>query len=167
MPHLLLTRRRLLVAAGACALLGAAVLWFQQPERRLQRAWHRLLATVEARNVTGLRRILADDYRDRWGYDRRGLSEDARLAFFQFRHLEIRTEQVQVRRAGDSAIITAMIRIEADGGGQVPAARAAVNALFTPFTFEWRREPGLVGAWRLVRFDHPELDLTRFRSRWM
>jgi hypothetical protein len=58
------------------------------------------------------------------------------------------------------------LRIDAAGNTAIDDARTRINALFTPFVFTWRREPGLLGSWRLVTFDHPELDLGKFRDRW-
>lgn len=166
MAGIILTRRRvlLLVVMGVSIAMGTA--WFYQSDRQLRRSWNGLLDSVEARNTTRLGRVIADDYADRWGYKRRTLLEDARLAFMQFQRLEVAAEQVQIKREGDSATITAILRVDADGPGSIPEARATVNALFTPFVFEWRREPGFTGAWKLVHFDHPEFDLGRYRPRW-
>lgn len=166
MAGIILTRRRLLTLALVCACLGMGAAWFYQPDRQLRRAWDGLLATVEARNTTRLGRVVADDYADRWGYERRSLLDDARLAFMQFRRLVIAAEKVHISREGNQATITAILRVDAEGPGNIADARATVNALFTPFVFEWRREPGFTGAWKLVHFDHPEFDLGRYRPRW-
>lgn len=166
MAGITLTRRRLIVFALVMACAGGGTAWFYQPDRQLRRAWSGLLAAVEARNTTRLGRVIADDYADRWGYERRALLEDARLAFMQFRRLTVAAEQVRFTRDGNQATITALLRVDAEGPGNIADARATVNALFTPFVFEWRREPGFTGAWKLVRFDHPEFDLGRYRPRW-
>jgi len=166
MAGITLTRPRLL-ATGLAVVLGVGgAMWLYQPDRQLRRSWNDLLATVEARNTTRLGRIIAEDYADRWGYQRRPLLEDARMAFMQFRRLEVRAEQVHIERTDDHATITAILRVDAEGPGSIGDARASINALFTPFVFEWRREPGFTGAWKLVRFDHPEFDLARYRPRW-
>jgi hypothetical protein len=165
MTGITFTRRRLLGLALAAIVAGVGMVWFYQPDRQLRRTWDGLLETVEARNTARLGRVLAEDYRDRWGHSRRSILEDARIAFFQFHHLELTAEQVRVVRNRNNATVTAILRLDADGGGQVGEARTAINALFTPFVFTWRREPGFAGAWKLTSFDHLELDLAQFRAR--
>ena len=166
MAGLMITRKRLLfLLTATMAGLGAAW-WWGQPDRQLHRTWENLLDVVEARNTTRLGWLLADDYSDRWGYSRRTLLDDARLAFFQCEKLRIHPGQVTIQRDGDRATVTAVLRIDATGGGTVDEARIEINRLFTPFTFEWRHEGGYPGSWRLLRFDQPELSLERFKTRW-
>lgn len=166
MAALTLTRTRLWFAGIVGLVAIGAASWFFQPDRQLRRSWQELLASVEARNPTRLGRILAGDYRDRWGYTRRTLLDDARLAFFQIRHLKFTSDQTTITREGDRATVRAILRIDAGGSAEVDNARTKINALFTPFEFTWQREPGFTGAWRLVGFDHPDLDLRQFRPRW-
>jgi hypothetical protein len=166
MPGVTVTRRRLIYLGVATVALVAAGRWFYDPDRQLARAWSGLLRAVDARNTTRLGRLLAEDYHDRWGYTRGELLDDARLAFFQFQTLQLTAENVRIDRDGNSATVTAQLRVDASGNHVIDQARVRVNSLFTPFTFSWRRENGVFGAWHLVTFDHPELDLTQFRSRW-
>ncbi len=166
MPGITLTRRRLVAFAAIAVVAALAATWIYQPDRQLRRSWSALLASVEARNTARLGRILGADYHDRWGYDRRTLLDDARIAFLRFRHLEVRGEQVRFERQGDRATITAILRLDAEGPQPIADARTDVNALFTPFVFTWRREPGFAGAWKLSSFDQPEFDLARYRNRW-
>ncbi len=160
-----MNRSRLVLAALALFVIVAAT-WYLQPERRLRRTWDKLVATVEARHARALGTLLAEDYSDRWGYTRRSLVSEARLAFFHFDSIEVRIEQEQFHLDGDRATISALLRIEVRGTERAAEARVAANALFSPFTFEWRRDDDFPWGWKLVSFDQPEFDLNRFRQRF-
>ena len=161
--NLVLSTRRL-VASVLLLLAGAGFLvWWLQPDRSLVRAWTGLVSAVEARHPSAIRDRLALDYSDRWGYDRDSLAKDARLAFFHFRDLELLVQEVSIVREGDHATISAIIRLQATGSERANDARLSVNSLYTPFIFEWERNPGFPWAWKLKSFDHAELDLARFR----
>jgi hypothetical protein len=160
-----LVRHRLLAVATVAVIGAGWFLWYNHPARRLQRTWSHLLETVAARQIISLRAILAPDYSDRWGHDRDLIVLEAREAFRQMESIRIRPEEVRTTRGGDEAVITAIIRIDVDGPPPIPEARATVNALFSPFEFNWRKEPGYLGAWQLVRFNHPEFPLDRYRRR--
>lgn len=158
-------RPRLVLAALALVFLAAAT-WYLQPERRLRRTWHKLIDVVEARHARALGNLLAEDYGDRWGYTRDSLVSEARLAFFHFDSLQVRIEQEDLRIEGDRATISSLLRVEVRGTERAAEARVATNALFSPFTFEWRRDERFPWGWKLTRFDQPELDLDRFRQRF-
>ena len=140
-------------------------IWWFQPDRRLERSWATLIRMTEARRAAGVGGLMADDYADRWGYSKTTLVEDARLAFFHFDQLEVTTRNVVITRVGQSATITAEILLNAAGTPRADEARATVNALFSPFTFEWRRDAGFPWTWRLTRIDHPQFRPDRFRGQ--
>jgi hypothetical protein len=166
MSGLIVTRKRIVLLLTAAVASLCAAWWWWLPDRQLHRSWEDLLAGVEARNTARLGRLLAEDYTDRWGYSRRTLLDDARLAFFQFENLHLTADKVTFERKGDRAMVTAILRIDTMGGDHANEARVEINRLFTPFTFEWRHDGGYPGSWKLLRFDHPELSLERFKSRW-
>jgi hypothetical protein len=157
--------RQKLATCVALVLAGIAFsAWWVQPDRSLERIWTGLINAVESRNPSGIRDRLARDYSDRWGYDRESLTRDARLAFFHFRELELRVQDVVIARDGDRATITAIIRLHAAGSDEVADARLTVNSIFTPYTFEWERNKRFPWSWKLKSFDHSELELNRFRT---
>jgi hypothetical protein len=158
-----LPQRHNLVLLLLSMAIGATLVWYFHPDRSLARAWQDLVSSVEARNSLALRSLLADDYSDRWGYDRDTLVLEARLAFRNFERLRVTATEVEVRRRGDTATLKAIIRIEAEGTPSVADARAAVNGLFSPFEFSFRREPGFPWSWKLTGFDQPEFHLERYR----
>lgn len=160
-----LTKRTAVIATTIAAAAIAFAAWHLQPDRRLHRSWDSLLTAVENRRASNLAALIAADYSDRWGYTRASLVDDARLAFFHFRDLRVRTEQLEIRRMGTTATIVALVRLDAEGSASAAAARARINGLFTPFTFEWRRDGYWLGRWRLVRIDHPQLNPTELRTR--
>jgi len=157
-----MTRPRLALALMALLLAGLAT-WHLQPERRLKRSWHKLIEVVEARHAGALGNLLAEDYADRWGYRKSTIVHDARLAFHHFDAIAIRIEQQTLTIDGDRATITALLRVDVRGTARAAEARVATNSLFSPFTFEWRRDESLPWSWKLVTFDQPEFDLGRFR----
>lgn len=162
--NFVLSRRKL--ATGAALLLGGIAFsaWWTQPDRSLERTWTGLISAVESRNPSGIRDRLAPDYADRWGYDRESLTNDARLAFFHFRELELRVQDVAIAREGGYATITAILRIQVEGSDEATNARLTVNSIYTPYTFEWERNRRFPWSWKLKRFDHSELELNRFRT---
>jgi len=143
--------------------IGATLVCYFHPDRSLERAWRDLVSSVEARNSLALRPLLAAEYTDRWGYDRDTLVVGARLAFRNVERLHVTATEMEVRRMGDTATLKAIIRIEAEGTPPVADARAAVNGLFSPFEFSFRREPGFPWAWKLTGFDQPGFHLERYR----
>lgn len=162
--NLVFSSRKTATCAGLVLVGIAFSAWWVQPDRSLERVWNGLIESVESRNPSGIRDRLADDYADRWGYDRETLTRDARLAFFHFRDLELRAQDVEIRRDGNHATITAIIRLQATGSEEVEDARLTVNSLYTPYTFQLQRNPRFPWNWKLKSFDHPELELNRFRS---
>jgi hypothetical protein len=158
------SKRNLAILTTGLGFVAAFGIWWVQPDRSLARAWDGLIGAVESRHPSGIRSRLAPDYHDRWGYDRETITEDARLAFFHFRDLELLVQDVTVAREGDDATITAIIRLKATGSERASDARLSVNSIYTPFTFQWERNSGFPWSWRLKSFDQPELDLARFRQ---
>lgn len=147
----------------AVLIFVAVAAWQLRPERRLHRSWDKLIDVVEARHARALGNLLAEEYADRWGYRKATLVQDARLAFHHFSEIEIRIEQQEILMDGDRATITAMLRVDVRGTERAAEARVAANSLFSPFTFEWRRDDSFPWAWKLATFDQPEFDLGRFR----
>jgi hypothetical protein len=157
------SKRSLTIVALILLLSAGFTVWWTQPERSLVRAWNGLINAVESRHASSIRGWLAPDYSDRWGYDRESITADARLAFFHFRDLDLLVQNVTTSREGNRATITAIIRLKATGSERAGDARLSVNSLYTPFTFEWERDAGFPWSWKLKSFDHPQLDLNRFR----
>lgn len=162
---LVLTRFRL-VALGLAAT--AALAWtigWMQPQHRLERSWERLLAMAEARRAGAIGKLLAEDYTDDWGYTKHRLIEDLRRGFFHFDALKIETNEVSVARDGDTAVITAILRVRARGTPQADRARATINGVFAPWRFQWRRERSFPWAWRLTRIDNDRFRPAMVRER--
>lgn len=149
-------------------LIAAGVLATRHfdPDRSLRRTWQELLNAVEDQNAGRLRDRLDDNYTDRWGYTADSLVNDARRAFFQTQYLRLIASDATFLRHRDQATITAVLRVDATGPEPVPAARVAINALFSPFVFEWRRQARFPWAWKLTRCDHPRLEPKRFQRNF-
>ena len=158
-----MTIRRLGFLVGAAALSVGTAVWYLDGDRSLKRSWRDLVGTVENRRALALRDQLAPDYADRWGYDRDTLVLEMQIALRAFESLRVRPEQVEFRRTGDDATVSAVIRIEAHGPPSVDDARSAVNGIFTPFVFSWRREPDFPWSWKLTRTEQPDFHPERYR----
>lgn len=161
---MIVNRTRVVGVLAVVGALAAFYLWFFQSERMLWRSWDGLIGCVQSRQAGTLRGYLAEDYADRWGYDRESLVREARFAFQEFDRLVLTVKETEMTRDGDRATITARMVIDPQGTARAQASRDRINALAEPFRFEWRREPGFPGAWKLVSFDQPELQIQAWRQ---
>lgn len=117
-----------------------------------------LITGIEKRSPGRIERLVADNYSDRWGFDR----EDAVVAIVdvgsQFLALVVTEEDKTTVIDGDEATVTAKLTF---GGNPVgPAGQEAVkrlNRLKEPFVFRWRKESFLPASWRLVSIENKSL----------
>ncbi len=135
--------------------------WLWQPERQVRLHTTHFLKKVERRNWDGAGAFLAADYEDRWGHDKAGALGAARDVFRQFLFLTIENRTDAVQLAGNRAETRTVIKISGRGGPLAELVSERVNTLRGPFVFSWRRASGKPWDWRLVRIDHPELNVER------
>ena len=145
--------------AGAVILVTVWLYWWLQPERQLRRAQGRLIAAVEKRDFDAMARLLAEDYRDRWGHDKAIVVGESRQVFSQFLMLTIERESRSVEMGTQSSIVREKLTIEGFGGPLAVAAKDAVNALREPFSLSWRRRSWKPWDWELLSVEQPELRL--------
>lgn len=117
-----------------------------------------LIAGIEKRSPARIERLLAEDYEDRWGFDRADAAEACVDVGSQFLTLVITPEEVSVEREGDTAVVSALLRVGGKpigpGGNEVTRR---LNRLKTPFTFTWEKQSFLPASWRLIQIDNEEL----------
>jgi len=151
---------RWIVVGSLAALLGLVILivWQSRPARVVADRQADLIEGVERRSAGRLERLVADDYRDRWGFD----ADDAVTAIVDvggtFLTLVVTNEERALRIEDDRAVVTARFTV---GGKPIgPAGHRVtrrINQLDEPFTFTWERQNFLPWSWRLVEIDNPDL----------
>lgn len=149
------------VAAAGVVLLGWVV-WELSPGRQLEKAFFRLITAAENRDWKTVRTLMADGYRDQWGFDR---EESVRLAsevLGQFLALQIDCEDLRSSRQGDTALVETRLRLRGRGNAVGEALMQRANTLQDDFRFAWRRESWKPGTWKLVSISQNEIDSTEF-----
>lgn len=115
------------------------------------------MASLEGGNYDTFGRLLADDYRDRWGHDKAFVVGQCRDIFRQFLSLEIQQADQAIELKDDGAILREKLHLVGKGVALAELVQEKANALREPFTFVWRK-----GAkpweWTLVSVDQPELE---------
>jgi hypothetical protein len=150
------------IAAAAC--LGAVLLllfclrlW--QPERQVLKHNEHLLKAASHRDWKRVAEFIDEKYGDRWGHDKTSALSDSREVLGQFFILDLTGESSDC--AADGGVGTVVCRLKMAGRGS-PLAEAAmdeVNALKTPFTFQWTRQSWKPWDWKLTRVDNPQLNV--------
>ncbi len=105
--------------------------------------------------------LLADDYRDRWGYDKAIVLRNTREVFEPFVLLTIEQRESALALQADGWSVQEKIVIKGLGGALAIYARERVNALREPFLMSWRKRGWKPWDWELVSVDHGELQLER------
>ncbi|MEM6915742.1 MAG: nuclear transport factor 2 family protein [Verrucomicrobiota bacterium] len=134
------------------------ILWESRPTNMITKKQEALLVGIEKRSPSRIERLLADDYLDRWGFDRADAAEACVDVGSQFLTLVITPEEVTLERDGDRAVVSAILRVGGKpigpGGSEVTRR---LNRLKTPFTFIWEKQSFLPASWRLIKIDNVEL----------
>lgn len=160
-----ISRNRIIITACAAVLFiatGLGAKSYFQPDRRLARAWQGFISSIEARKATATANYLAGNYTDSWGYTQPALAKDLPRIFHTFSTLKLTLPEVSTMRAGDSAVITARVRMTASGHGFAADAMQQVNNLAEPFVVTWRQDKSFPYAWRIVRIEQPHFDASRY-----
>lgn len=137
---------------------GVALWWWLQPERQVRRAQTRLIAAIEDKDFAAFERLLADDYRDRWGHDKTIVLARTKDVFQQFLFLTIVREEKTLDFRGSDWTVREKITLNGTGGPLAMFAKDEVNRLRAPFAIAWRRSGGPT-EWVVGSVEQPELDL--------
>lgn len=146
----------LAMALSGVAALVLAVAWSMRPAAVVARQQAALLDGVSRRNPARIRRLVAEDYADRWEFAREDLVEAMVDAGSQFIALVVTPEDERIEIEGRRA--TVVSRLVVGGKPAGPAGQEVmrqVNRTEEPFVFVWERRGFLPSAWRLVGFDNP------------
>ena len=149
---------RVLLTAIVTILAVVGFMRFASPERQIEKKQATLIRGIEQRKRSKVEKLIADNYSDRWGFDR----EDAITAFLdagsQFVMLGITELDPRHEFGEDMATVTTRLKI--DGTGSSPVANLIIrrtNQLKAPFVFEWKKQSWWPGSWRLTKIDNPDL----------
>ncbi len=155
MPLSSLRSLRWLVAVPLLALLCWFLLPFLIPSRGLDRAWSHLIDAIEDRDDAALKTLLADDYRDGFGFDREQVIGLFDQASRQFIALGIRRERPSINiESSRLANTSAVVRINGNG---TPFAHMIVQGsagVTTPTIFKWRRNSWKPWDWQLTSIEN-------------
>jgi hypothetical protein len=142
------------------AVLGLTIFVILQsrPSKMIATKQSDLIVGIEKRSPGRIERLVAENYSDRWGFDR----EDAVNAIVdvgsQFLALVVTEDEKETVIDGKEATVTARLTF---GGNPVgPAGHEVVkrlNQLDEPFVFTWKKESLLPASWRVVRIDNASL----------
>ena len=127
------------------------------PEKSVRRKQMALYKAVESKNPARVMRLLSDNYRDRWGFTPKDISESILDARKQFVVMSVQRDETQevYQIEGSRAIVTTRIRIGGTPSGPAGASvKQQVNRLNKPFIFTWRKESFLPSSWRLVSLEN-------------
>lgn len=152
------TRWIFLASIAAVLALIVFIVLQSRPAKMVAKKQSDLITGIEKRSPGRIERLVADNYSDRWGFDR----EDAVVAIVdvgsQFLALVVTEEDETTVIDGDEATVTAKLTF---GGNPVgPAGQEVVkrlNRLKEPFVFRWRKESFLPASWRLVSIENKSL----------
>jgi hypothetical protein len=133
-------------------------LWLWQPERQLLLHQAHFRGAVERRDWARIRTMLDPDYADRWGHTRDTGIEDARQALGQFFVLTVTAEPVSDELTAEGGTVTERWKIDGTGTELAPLVEQRVNAVETPFEFQWKHTSWKPWDWTLIRVDNAGLE---------
>ncbi|HEY5895387.1 MAG TPA: hypothetical protein VIT91_19370 [Chthoniobacterales bacterium] len=150
--------RRLIIFA---AVFTTAWLWQHwQPGRQVVLHQQHLVEAVANKNPKRIRALLAGNYSDRFGHTRETVVGDLREVMQQFLVLTLRPEGTRVDFPERTmAVITANLTISGNGFGAADLISREVNALSSPWVFQWRRQSWQPWDWKLEKADNASLQI--------
>jgi len=139
-----------------CVLFGGLLVHWQ-PGRTIKRQQASLIRSIEARKPARFQRLLANDYKDRWGFGPENLAEAVLDVNSQFLTMRLTPEDSALEVSGKDALVTVRLKV---GGTPIGAGAQIVqlfNRLEEPFVFKWEKQSFLPSSWRLVSVENPSI----------
>ncbi|MEM9283925.1 MAG: hypothetical protein AAGA96_19055 [Verrucomicrobiota bacterium] len=148
----------LIVTIVAVACVGGLIVWQTRPAKVVSDKQADFIDGIERRSAARMRRLVAESYGDRWGFDRDDIVMSIVDLGSQFMTLVVTPENQTLSIDESVATVTLSVtlggRSVGPGGGEVTRR---INQLDDPFVFTWEKESFLPTSWRLVRIEQPEL----------
>lgn len=151
---------RWILLAGI-AVVGAIIgllVWQSLPSKVVAKKQAALIDGIERRSPARIERLVAEDYADRWGFDR----NDAVVAVVdvgsQMLTLVVDEEDQETEIADGRATVSAKLLFGGKPIGPVGTeVMRRLNGLDAPFVFTWEKKGFLPASWRLVSIENESL----------
>ena len=117
-----------------------------------------MISGIESRNVARIRRLVSDNYNDKWDFDADDVAEAVVDVGSHFMTLVLTPEEQELLIEDDNAMVSVRLAVSGNvvgpAGGEVTRR---INRLEEPFLFTWKKETFLPSSWRLMQIHQPEL----------
>ena len=150
----------MLIAVGAMFAIAVFLGIEWRPAKVVAAKQADLISAIESRDKTKIRKLLADDYLDRWGFSADDASEAIVDVGSQFLTLLVLTDEQELQFDRSNGRIVAIAELTAEGNAIGPVGNAVVrriNQLDAPFIFQWEKQSLFPTDWRVVEIDNPDL----------
>jgi hypothetical protein len=119
-----------------------------------------LRGAIEKRDWGKVRDFMDPAYADRWGYTRESGIAEARQWLGQFFALTITAELDHDELDATGGTVTERWKLDGTGTEAASMIVEHVNAVDTPFVFEWKHASWKPWDWTLTRVDNTALNLS-------
>ena len=143
---------------AAAIFIVSFVVWQTRPVRVVTKKQADLISGIESRNVARIRRLVSDNYNDKWDFDADDVAEAVVDVGSQFMTLVLTPEEQGLLIEDGEAVVS--VRLTVSGNAVGPAGGEVtrrINRLEEPFLFTWKKETFLPSSWRLVQIHQSEL----------
>lgn len=148
---------------GLALALLVAIPWlimsWANADRQLSKKQAEFLEALGSRKASAIEGLLSKDYHDQWGFDRVQAAAAMQDATSHFIALAVQPIDPVATRSGREATVRQRLQISGSGTPLAGEVIRQVNRLKEPFVFTWKRESVWPSSWRLVRIEHPSLDV--------
>lgn len=116
------------------------------------------IEAIGKRDKATIRKLLAEDYKDRWEFDADDAAESIVDVGSQFLTLYIVTEEQSLERDGQRIVVIGEWSVEGNPLGPVGAgALRRINRLDAPFILKWEKQNLFPTSWKIVEIDNADL----------
>lgn len=146
-----------LILAGLILIVGFVV-WETRPTRVITKKQAGLISGIESRNGARIRRLVSDNYNDKWEFDGDDVVEAVVDIGSQFMTLVLTPDEQQIDILDGEATVAFRLTISGNAAGPAGGeVTRRINRLEEPFLFTWKKETFLPTSWRLVQIHQAEL----------
>ncbi|MEM7384411.1 MAG: hypothetical protein AAF514_05645 [Verrucomicrobiota bacterium] len=131
------------------------------PERQIRNRQASFLKAVSSRDWLDCQRLMADDYRDQWGFGRDQMIDGLRQVSAHFFVFSVTGEPSDLQVEEAEAILQSKIRMDGSGPGAGTSIPGSINRLKTPFIFTWIKVGEAPWAWKLQRIENEDFKIPR------
>ena len=147
----------LLSVVVAVAVLGGLYAWtWTDPVRGLERSFGKFLSAIEDRDWARAEGLVAEDYRDGFGLDRKAMLSLGGRVFERFETLSLSGSPARVEVDGNRGTLWARVVVTGRGDGVAMAIMQGSRFMETQTEFVWRRT-GRPWEWQLVGMRNPDV----------